>query len=141
MQQSYSFSFTSPRPANEIFATLMDIGKWWYGVFDETIEGSSGSPGDEFTFLAGGGLHYSKQKLIELVPGKKISWEIIDSKLSFLEEQDEWTGTKIGFELQQKEDGTLVSFTHLGLMPALQCYDSCSGAWTQYLRNLQEVLG
>jgi len=140
MQQSYSFSFTSPRSAEEIFVTLTDIRKWWYGVFDETIEGSSGSKGEEFTFNAGGGMHYSKQKLVELLPGKKISWEIIDSKLSFLEEQDEWTGTKIGFELQEKTDGTLVTFTHEGLVPALECYDSCSSAWSQYLQNLQKIL-
>ncbi|KAK6021514.1 RNA polymerase sigma-70 factor, partial [Ostertagia ostertagi] len=56
----------------EVFSTILNVRSWWMGVFSEEIRGNSGEINDEFIFRAGGGMHYSKQKLVELIPGKKI---------------------------------------------------------------------
>jgi len=44
------------------------------------------------------------------------------------------------FEIASKGDKTEVRFTHVGLVPAFECYGGCSGAWGFYindsLRNL-----
>jgi hypothetical protein len=46
-----------------------------------------------------------------------------------VEDIEEWTGTKITFEIARKGDDTEVSFAHLGLSPELECFESCSSAW------------
>jgi hypothetical protein len=96
--------------------------------------------GDEFSFLAGGGMHFCKQKLIELIPNKKIVWLVTESNLSFLENPKEWENTKLIFDISEKENKTKVTFTHKGLEPQIECYDGCSNAWTQYFQNLENTL-
>jgi hypothetical protein len=140
MAKNYSFTFESSENPENVFQTLLNVRKWWSGIYDETIAGSSSKINDEFTFNAGQGAHYSKQKLIELVQHEKIVWQITESNLTFVKETDEWTGTKICFEISRKENKTQVTFTHLGLVPKFECYDGCAGAWTQYLENLVETL-
>ena len=137
---SYSTSFLSPESPENIFKTLIDVTKWWSGIYAETIKGKSGKVGDEFTFKAGGGAHYTKQKLVELVPEKKIVWVVEDSNLSFLEKTNEWDGTKIGFELSNDGELTKVTFSHDGLVPEMQGYGGCSDAWAKYMDNLRQKL-
>lgn len=138
--KNYSHSFQSSKPVDEVFSYLLDIRKWWAGLFGETINGSSNKVNDEFTYSAGEGLHVTKQKLIELLPNKKIVWLVTESKLAFLKTPDEWEGTKISFDISQSNGKTNITFTHEGLIPEIECYDACSGAWSQYMRNLVAVL-
>ena len=92
----------------EIFNAVMNVREWWSGLYSEEIEGSLGKINDEFTFRADEGVHYSKQKLVELVPDKKIVWLVTESELTFIEKKDEWTGTKLSFEFAAKGDKTQV---------------------------------
>jgi hypothetical protein len=138
--KSFSFSFRSSKSADTIFELLLNIDKWWSGFYSESITGKSRAINDEFSFSAGGGLHYTKQKLVELVPNKKIVWLVTESNLRFLTDTNEWTNTKICFDISSDGDTTTVAFTHNGLLPQIECYDQCSSAWTQYLVQLQEKL-
>lgn len=138
--QDFTFSFTSPKSAAAIFNLLLDIDQWWSGLYAENIQGKSQELHDEFSFHAGGGVHYSKQKLMELIPERKIVWLVTESKLASFNDPEEWTNTKIGFDLAPEGDQTRVTFTHEGLIPKFECYGSCSGAWTGYLEKLAERL-
>ncbi|MFD2162806.1 SRPBCC domain-containing protein [Paradesertivirga mongoliensis] len=119
----------------EVFNVILDVRAWWSGLFDESFAGSSNKLGDEFSFRAGGGVHYTKQKLVELIPNKKVVWLVTKSDLSFVDTTDEWTGTKISFEISRELDKTKVTFTHIGLVPKFECYESCAPAWTQYIHE------
>ncbi|MEO8109108.1 MAG: SRPBCC domain-containing protein [Ginsengibacter sp.] len=119
----------------EIFNTILNVRGWWSGLYSEEIKGNTYKLNDEFTFRAGEGTHYSKQKLIELIPGKKVVWLVTDSKLTFIENTNEWQGTKLCFEISKVGDKTQIRFTHLGLLPTIECYNSCSTAWTQYIQE------
>jgi len=130
---SFSKTFTTDQSPKKVFTAFNNVRQWWSGLYEETITGNTDKLNDEFTFVAGGGAHYSKQKLVELVPGKKVVWRIIESNLSFLEKTDEWTGTHIIFEISGKGNKTQFVFTHEGLTAESECYDSCAPAWSQYL--------
>ncbi|MEO5570156.1 MAG: SRPBCC domain-containing protein [Bacteroidia bacterium] len=134
--KNYTFSFESAKTPQNIFETLLDVRKWWVGLYGEDIKGSTNKLNDEFTFNAGDGVHYSKQRLIELVPDKKIVWKVTDSNLSFVKKTDEWTNTTICFEISKEGNKSKITFTHQGLVPKFECYNNCSGAWTQYLEKL-----
>ncbi|SMG48064.1 SRPBCC domain-containing protein [Arenibacter troitsensis] len=137
----YTYYFSTHKPDYEIFNFLLEINNWWVGFHNETITGSTQKLGDEFSFHAGGGMHITKQKLVELIPHKKIVWLVTESKLSFLEDVEEWKDTKLIFDLQQYSDGeTKVQFMHEGLTPEIACFDQCSSSWSRYLKQLETNL-
>lgn len=133
--QDFTTTILADRSPEEVFNAIKNVRQWWSGYYSEEITGNTEELHDEFSFRAGKGAHYSRQKLIEVVPGKKIVWLVTDSELSFLENKNEWTGTKIIFEISKKENKTQLVFTHEGLVPEIECYDSCAPAWTKYLEN------
>ncbi|HTF80970.1 MAG TPA: SRPBCC domain-containing protein, partial [Cytophagales bacterium] len=119
----------------KVFQAINNVRAWWSGYYSEEFEGNTEKLNDEFTFRAGEGVHYSKQKIVEVIPNKKIVWLITDSQLSFIEKKDEWMGTKVIFEIVEKDGKTQLVFTHEGLTPAVECYESCVPAWSQYLES------
>lgn len=123
----------------EAFETIMNVRSWWTGLFNEHITGHSERIGDEFSFSAGDGVHFSKQRLIELIPYKKIVWLVTESNLSFLTQTDEWNNTKICFDIAEEAGKTQLTFTHSGLLPQIECYGSCTKAWTMYLDKMAEM--
>ena len=116
----------------EAFNAINNVRGWWTG--EPGVEGSTGKLNDEFTYRYKD-IHYSKQKITELIPGKKIVWLITDSKLNFIKDKNEWTGTEISFEIAKKDDKTEVRFTHVGLVPDIECYADCSNAWSSYITS------
>lgn len=131
----FTLTLTTERTPQEVFKAITNVRGWWSGYYAEEIEGSTENLGDEFSFRAGNGIHYSKQKLVEVIPNKKLVWLITDSELSFVGEKHEWTGTKVIFEISEKGGNTELAFTHEGLIPAFECYNACAPTWEQYLQN------
>lgn len=108
----------------EVFNAINDVRNWWQGE----VEGHTDKLNAEFSYSVPG-IHFSKQKIVEITPNEKIEWLITDSKLSFVKDQTEWTGTKIVFEISDVNNKTQVRFSHLGLVPEFECYGDCSNAW------------
>jgi hypothetical protein len=131
----FTISMSVSKTPQEVFNAITNVRGWWSGYYSEEFNGNSEQLNDEFSFRAGEGVHYSKQKLVEVIPNQKIVWLITESNLSFLEKTDEWTGTKVIFEISTKDDKTQLTFIHEGLNPDAECYDSCAPAWTQYVQN------
>jgi hypothetical protein len=128
--QSYTTTFVVDQSPEAVFAAINNVRGWWSG----DIEGRTDTLGDEFTYRHKD-VHYSKQKLVELIPGKKVVWLILESRLSFTEDKSEWNGTKVVFEVSRRGDKTEVRFTHEGLVPEYECFDKCSNAWGFYVTN------
>jgi len=119
----------------EAFNAVNNPRAWW----SEEIEGGTKKLNDEFAYHYKD-VHNCHMKLIEVVPNKKIVWLVLDNYFKFTKDKSEWTGTKVIFDISQKDDKTQIRFTHQGLVPAYECFDICSNAWSQYinesLRNL-----
>lgn len=128
--QDYHVSFTVDATAQEAFNNINDVTKWW----TENLEGNSHKLNDEFA-VRFGDVHFSKQKLVEVVPNKKIVWLVTDSKLNFLENKSEWTNSTIVFEIESLHNGTQVRFTHVGLVPQAECYKNCTKGWDQFIKG------
>jgi len=139
-QQNFTYNMQTSKSPAEVFNLLLDIDKWWSGQYTETITGESKQLGDEFSFKVASGVHNSTQKLVELVPNKRVVWLVTDSNLTSFDDTQEWTGTKISFNISQAGDKTQLTFTHEGLTPQLACYNGCSSAWTGYMKLLKERL-
>jgi hypothetical protein len=116
-----------PRDA---FDAINDVRGWWAGE----INGKTAEVGDEFTYTYEN-FHRSKQRVIELVPGKKVAWLVVKGSLNFVENKSEWDGTRIEFFIARKGDKTEIRFTHLGLHPDLECFDACANAWGSLVKT------
>jgi hypothetical protein len=125
---SYSTSFAVDRTPEEVFDAINNARGWW----SEEIEGVTDRLGEEFTFRVKD-VHYSKIRVTELVPGKKVVWRVLDNYMNFVDDQSEWIDTEIRFEFSEKDGTTEVRFTHSGLVPEYECFDVCSNAWGFYI--------
>jgi hypothetical protein len=128
--QSYTTSFSVGQTPKQAFDAIRNVRGWWSGE----IEGGTSERGDEFTYRYKD-IHYSKQRLIEVVPDRKVVWLVLDSYLSFPEDKTEWNGTRVVFDISQSNGKTEVRFTHQGLVPDYQCFDKCSSAWSFYIND------
>jgi len=128
--QSYTTTFLVDQTPEEAFAAITNVRGWWSGE----IDGRTDVLGEEFTYRYQD-VHYSKQQITELVPGKRVVWHVLDAYLNFTEDPDEWIGTEVTFDVAPKGDHTEVSFSHLGLVPEFECFDKCSNAWGFYINS------
>ena len=131
--KSFTASIEIEKSPENVFRSITrDVAKWWGG---KDLEGGSKKLDDEF-IIHHPGAHYSKQKLVEVVPGKKIVWLVTESTLDWLKrDQHEWTNTKMIFEISTKGDKTVLHFTHEGLTPEKECYAMCEKGWTMVIKD------
>ncbi|PZF71167.1 SRPBCC family protein [Taibaiella soli] len=130
MKNNFTASIIVDQSPEEVFQAVNNVRGWW----TENAEGNFDKLNDEFS-VRFGEVHYSNQKLIDMQPGKKVTWLVTDCKLNFIKDQQEWTNTKIHFDITPKGNQTELRFTHEGLNPEVECYDACSNAWGPYITS------
>ncbi|MBS1669728.1 MAG: SRPBCC domain-containing protein [Bacteroidetes bacterium] len=130
--KSFSTSIEISTSPEEVFNAIKDITKWWSS---EDFEGSSSKLGDEF-IIHHPNQHHSVQRVIEVVPNKKIVWLVTGSTLYWLQkDQQEWTNTKMTFDISPKDKKTILQFSHEGLVPEKECYAMCEKGWTKVIKD------
>jgi len=133
--QNFTTTFTVDQTPEEAFAAINNVRGWRSGE----IEGRTDKLSNEFTYRYKD-VHYSKQKITELIPGKRVVWLVLDSYLKFVQDKSEWNGTEVTFEVSKKHDKTEIRFTHLGLVPEFECFNACSNPWGSYINGSLRTL-
>lgn len=128
--QSYTTSFTVEQNPYDVYRAINDVRGWW----EETIVGRTHEVNDEFVHWVPG-VHFARIRVDELLPGKRVVWRVLDNWMSFIDDQSEWKGTQVRFDIAATDGGTEVRFTHVGLTPADKCFDVCRDAWGVYVTD------
>lgn len=126
----FTTTVTVHRPADEVFAAVLDARGWW----NKTIDGPTTRPGDEFGFEVRG-LARTRIRVTEVTPPRRVEWLVIDNEFGFIEDPTEWVGNRIVFDLRPSGDRTILTFTQHGLVPEYECYEVCSNAWAFFVRD------
>jgi uncharacterized protein YndB with AHSA1/START domain len=107
------------------------ISRWWTAVtrserHDDEVRLFGGSDGAPFVFFT-----------VEHAPGtSEVTWTVTDCAV-----MADWVGTKPSFSVHQSDDGTCtIEFRHIGLSPALECFDQCRAGWNHFMPSLHQFL-
>ncbi|UKB78189.1 SRPBCC family protein [Chryseobacterium sp. MEBOG07] len=122
---------------NTYEALVHQILLWW----SELFIGESEKTGDVFTVRFGDHIHKTI-RIKEAIPHLRVIWSVEDSLIAIpeLKNQTEWIGTNVVWEIEQKENSSLLQLTHVGLNPTVECYTICSGGWKQFIGSLKLFL-
>ena len=86
-------------------------------------------------------MHRTTQTLTEVIPRKRVVWHVTDSWIGFVDDKSEWDDSDIVFDITAEDGKTAVRLTHVGLTPNVECFDTCSNAWSAYmLKSLRELI-
>ncbi|MGW5723026.1 SRPBCC family protein [Amycolatopsis sp. NPDC003865] len=116
----------TPEKVYDALTTIDGLAGWW----TEKTEGET-APGGviAFRFIPGG----FDMKVLELDPGRLVRWEVVDGP-------PEWIGTTIRWDIEQRDDYTIVLFKHEGWREAVEFMHHCSTKWAIYLMSLKRLL-
>ena len=136
MNNNYTTTFMVDQTPEEAFDAINNPRGWW----SQEIEGDTDKLNAEFEYH-NKDIHRATFKITEFVPGKKVVWHVLDNYFNFIKDKNEWIGTDVVFEIARKGDKTEVHFTHVGLVPAYECFDICVNAWGTFIsRSLRDLI-
>ena len=50
-----------------------------------------------------------------------------------MKDREEWKGTELVFEIKTTDEGTQLTFTHIGLTPQVECFAQCEKGWDFFI--------
>jgi hypothetical protein len=130
MSSDFTATFSVEKTPEEVFAAVNNVRGWWSG----NLDGETDALGAEFTYRYQD-VHYTKQRITEFIPNRRVVWHIEEASLDFTADPEEWVGTDVTFEITPKGPETELRFTHRGLVPDFECFEACSSAWGFYVNG------
>jgi len=128
-KQDYQTSITVNATAQEAYDAVNNVAGWW----SQNLEGNTDRLCEEFT------VHFGETnitlKITELEPNKRIVWLVTGGYKHWLQNKKEWHGTTMVWDIAAEGGATSISFTHIGLVPGIECYNGCENAWNGYIKS------
>jgi hypothetical protein len=119
-----------------VFEAITNVRGWWA----DDIEGQADKIGETFKHRYMD-VHRCELTVTDLVPGEKVVWTVLDNYFSFTDDQTEWVGNDIIFEVSRAGGKTEIRFTQRGLVPDYECYDLCAAGWYSLINgSLRELI-
>lgn len=128
--QDFTTTILVGQPPEKVFKAVINPRAWW----SEEIEGNTATIDDVFIYHYED-IHRCKVKLIEVVPNKKVVWQILENNFNFTKDKMEWVNTKVSFEISGEGEKTQLVFTHIGLVSEYECFEACHQGWTHYIET------
>jgi uncharacterized protein YndB with AHSA1/START domain len=125
-------------PAADVYraiATQQGLRSWWTTSCD-----ADSHVGGRATFRFGPS--WKAMRIDRLEPGREVLWHCVESHLVATGvKPQEWLGTDIAFRLTPRGTAqTVLDFEHVGLTPAIECWEICNEGWNQFLGSLQSLV-
>jgi hypothetical protein len=135
-RHDYRSSIAGHLSPEEAVERISRVSDWWT---HKGFSGKARQPGDTFTVRFGE--TFVELAVTELVPEKRVVWEVRDSNLHFVKDKKEWNHTSIIWEIARENGGARVTMTHSGLTPDVECYENCKAGWNFYFgKSLLKLL-
>jgi hypothetical protein len=129
----YTYEMRVHVPVPRIIEAVTDgdvIGRWWTAVT------SSERHGDDVRLFVGDRSPFVFFTLEHTPETGEVTWTVTDCAV-----MADWVGTKPSFSVRPHVDGTCsVAFRHVGLSPALPCFDQCRAGWNHFMPSLHQFL-
>ena len=128
----YAYDMRVDVPLPQILEALTDdavIRGWWTAATRSERHGNDVRlfSGDNDSFV---------DFTVEHTPGTgDVTWAVTACV------EPDWVGTRPSFSVRANDDGThTVEFHHVGLRPALPCFDQCRAGWNHFMPSLHQFL-
>ena len=115
---------SSSKKIYSAITTKEGVANWW------TEETEIGNKVGEINIFDFGDRYHNEMKILRLIPNKKAEWEC-------LEGDKEWIGTKLIFEIEEKDSSSVLRFTHGNWREETDFFASCNYHWGYYMRSLK----
>ncbi|MDR3715166.1 MAG: SRPBCC domain-containing protein [Puia sp.] len=122
-KRDFHRTLTVNASAGEALKKINQVHLWWARNFT----GEAGKLNDRFSVRFGE--TFVDFQISELIPDKKVVWKVTDCNLHWIKAKKEWNGTEVVFEISAEDNKTKIDFTHLGLVPGIECYNDCEEGW------------
>ena len=129
-KQNFTSSISANVSASEATKKISHVSGWWGVAFS----GNAEKQNDEFVIKMGGDSWFNF-RVTELIPGKRIVWLVTDCYMPWYTDKKEWAGTRLIFDITEKDGTTTLTFTHEGLTPDVECYKDCAPGWTHWIKT------
>jgi uncharacterized protein YndB with AHSA1/START domain len=115
----------------QALATREGVAGWW--TADTQGESKVGGVLEALFTVDGKLIGRFDLEVLALEPGKRVLWQVVEGP-------PEWIGTKIGFELRQEGEYSIVLFKHEGWKEPVEFMHHCSTKWAIYLMSLKSLV-
>jgi len=113
--------------AAEALKKISQVNLWWAKNFS----GKAEKLNDRFTVTFG--QTFVDFQITALVPDKKVVWKVTNCNLHWIKAKKEWNNTEVVFEIASENGKTKIDFTHVGLVPGVECYNDCETGWNGHV--------
>ncbi|GAA0544285.1 SRPBCC family protein [Chitinophaga japonensis] len=115
----------APGKVYEAVTTQEGIEHWW-------CKQTTAKPELGFVNVFTFGKTRNEMKVTGLSPGKRVEWECLDAI-------EEWIGTRISFDLEERNGHTLLRFTHAGWRAVTDTFAECNYHWALFMKSLKSL--
>jgi len=115
----------APGKVYEAITTQEGTANWWC---KDTIAKPEIGFMNVFTF----GKIRNEFEVVDLKADKRVEWKGIDSI-------DEWIGTRVSFDLEEKDGNTVLRFAHSDWKAITDTYAVCTYDWARFIASLKSL--